>query len=202
MSDQAVGGDCPQADTNEGLDTGWFETVASTTRYTGYSRVISEEVRTPDGTIVTREIVDHDDAVGVVALTSDGEVVLLKQYRQPLRSYLLEIPAGTLDIVGEGVEQAARRELAEEAGMQTDTLEHLTTFANSAGWSNERTHLYLARDVRPAARPDGFVADAEEADMEVVLLPFGEVAAQARRGRLEDAKTALGVLLAAEHLAT
>jgi 8-oxo-dGDP phosphatase len=175
----------------------WFETLAVRHVHDGWSRVRVETVRTPDGDQVEREVVDHDDAVGIVAITGDRQIVLLRQYRQPLRSYLLEIPAGTLDVDGETPEEAARRELAEEAGHRADGLEHLTTFHNSAGWSTEATHLYLAEPVVPTAAPEGFTPEAEEADMEVVLLPFDEVVDLAADGGLADAKTALGVLLAA-----
>jgi 8-oxo-dGTP pyrophosphatase MutT (NUDIX family) len=178
----------------------WFETLAVRQIHEGYSRVRIETVRTPSGEEVVREVVDHDDAVGVVALTRAGEIVLLRQYRQPLRSYLLEIPAGTLDVDGERAEDAARRELAEESGHRADGLERLATFYNSAGWSNEATHLFLANPVVPCAPPDGFTPDAEEADMEVVLLPFDQAIAEARAGSLTDAKTALGILLAAARL--
>lgn len=178
----------------------WFETLAVRQVHDGYSRVRIETVRTPLGEEVDREVVDHDDAVGIVALTRAGEIVLLRQYRQPLRGYLLEIPAGTLDVDGERAEDAARRELAEEAGHRANGLERLTIFHNSAGWSNEATHLFLANPVAPCAPPDGFAPDAEEADMEVVLLPFEQAVSEARAGSLPDAKTALGILLAAARL--
>lgn len=177
---------------------GRFDTLDAAEQYTGYSRVVLETVRTPDGREVVREIVDHDDAVAVVALTDADEVVLLRQYRQPIRGHLLEIPAGTLDVEGEEPEVAVRRELAEEAQLQATDLEHLTTFHNSAGWSTERTHLYLARGVSPAPLPEGFVLEDEEADMEIVYLDFEVAVRQARQGEIADAKTALGLLLAAE----
>ncbi len=179
-------------------EVGWFDTLDSVEQYAGYSRVLLETVRTPDGQQVVREIVDHDDAVAVVALTDADQVVLLRQYRQPVRGHLLEIPAGTLDVEGEEPEAAARRELAEEARLQTSELEHLTTFHNSAGWSTERTHLYLAREVTPAPLPDGFTPEAEEAEMEVVYMDFALAVEEARRGGISDSKTVLGLLLAAE----
>ncbi len=180
---------------------GWFETVSVREVHDGWSRVRVDTVRTPDGQHVEREIVEHDDAVAVVALTDDARIVLLKQYRQPVGGYLLEIPAGTLDVPGESPEAAVHRELAEEAQHRVRSLTHLITFHNSAGWSTERTHLYLARGAVPAPVPNGFVADAEEADMEIVLQPFDEVHRMACSGELTDAKTVLGVLLAADHVA-
>lgn len=174
-----------------------FETLAVEERYAGRSVVRVERVRTPDGEEVEREIVGHDDAVAVVALTPDGRVLLLRQYRQALREHLLEIPAGTLDLDGESPEAAARRELAEETGYVPGALEHLVTFDNSAGWTDERTHVYLARQVRHDGRPEGFVARDEEADMDLVHLDLDEALTAARDGRIPDAKTLVGLLLTA-----
>jgi len=178
----------------------WFETIEVEERYSGFSRVVVERVRTPAGDIVDREIVDHTDAVAVVAVTDDGDVVLLRQYRQPVREYLLEVPAGKLDVEGEAPHEAGLRELAEEAHHKAASLIPLTVFLNSAGWCTERTHVFLAIGARPAAPPPGFVAEAEEADMEVVTLPLADAVAMARSGALPDVKTALGLLLADAYL--
>ncbi len=180
-------------------DTG-FTTLDVVERYRGRSTVRIERVRTPDGEEVEREIVVHDDAVAIVPVTDDGRVVLLRQYRQALRAHLLEIPAGTLDVDGEGPEAAAHRELAEETGYAAGQLEHLATFDNSAGWTDERTHVYLATRLAENGRPDGFEAEHEEADMELVLLDVRDAIADARAGRVTDAKTLVGLLLAEDRL--
>ncbi|MEX2486256.1 MAG: NUDIX hydrolase [Nitriliruptoraceae bacterium] len=184
-----------------GEPTAWFETLDVEQVHAGFSRVRRERIRTPDGAVVEREVVDHDDAVAIVPITSRDEVVLLRQYRQPFQEYVLEVPAGTLDVPGESPVEAAVRELAEEAQQHAPSLTLLTTFYNSAGWSTERTHVFLAEDVTSVSAPDGFVAEAEEADMEIVLVPFADLVERARGGELVDAKTALGVLLAAAHRA-
>ncbi|MEX0592721.1 MAG: NUDIX hydrolase [Nitriliruptoraceae bacterium] len=179
----------------------WFETLAVEERYAGFSRVVVERVKTPTGAIVDREIVDHTDAVAVVAVTDDDEVVLLRQYRQPVREYLLEVPAGKLDVPGEPPHEAGLRELAEEAHHTAASLIPLTVFLNSAGWCTERTHVFLAIGARPDGPPRGFVAEAEEADMEVVMVPLADAVAMARSGALPDVKTALGLLLADAYFA-
>jgi 8-oxo-dGDP phosphatase len=176
-----------------------FETLDVDDRYEGRSTVRIETVRMPDGHEAEREIVVHDDAVAVVPVTDDGQVVLLRQYRQPFRRYVLEVPAGTLDLDGETVEEAAQRELAEEAGYVAEELEYLTTFMNSAGWTDEQTHVYLGRGVRPTATPEGFEAVHEEADMEIVHLDLATALAMARRGEIPDAKTLVGLLLTEQH---
>jgi 8-oxo-dGDP phosphatase len=175
-----------------------FETLHAHDPYEGRSTVRIEKVRMPDGGEAEREIVVHDDAVAVVPITGDGQVVLLRQYRQPFRRYILEIPAGTLDHEGESVEQGAHRELAEEAGYAAEHLEHLVTFYNSAGWTDEKTHIYLGHGVHRTDAPEGFEAEHEEADMEIVHLDVAEAIAMARRGEIQDSKTLIGLLLSAE----
>jgi 8-oxo-dGDP phosphatase len=178
----------------------WFETVASRTVHAGFSTVRVDTVRTPDGDEVEREIVERPDAVGVVPVTDDGRVLLLKQYRQPLGRYQLEIPAGILDVAGEPAEDAARREVVEELHHRVRDLVHLTTYYSSVGWSDERVHVYLGRGLTPSAPPDDFQAEAEEAHLEVVPLRVADALEIARNGELTDAKTVIGLLLAAPHL--
>lgn len=172
-----------------------FRTVSSEHRYRGFSSVRVDVLEGPDGAF-TREVVEHPDAVAIVALDTQGRVALVRQYRHPLASTLLELPAGTLDVPGESSEQAAHRELAEEVGLATDTLIGLGRLWNSAGWTDERTDLYLAPRTRPAARPDGFEAAHEEAVMSVEWQPLDELVRAALSGELEDAKTVVGVLRA------
>ncbi|MFA9428582.1 NUDIX domain-containing protein [Egicoccus sp. AB-alg2] len=177
--------------------TVWFETTDRRTVYDGRATVRIDTVRMPDGDEVEREVVEQMPAVAVVPVTDDGEVYLLKQYRQPVGAYVLEVPAGVLDVDGEAPEDAARRELVEEISHDCDELVPLTVFLNSAGWSTERTHVYLARGLRPTSPPDDFVVEHEEADMEVVRLPFKEALALVVAGEVADAKTVVGLLLAA-----
>jgi 8-oxo-dGDP phosphatase len=160
------------------------------------SRVRVDRVRMPDGDVVDREVVEHPSAVAVVPIDDEGRVVLLRQYRHPVGGHVLEIPAGKLDVSGEAAADAAARELHEEVGMVAGRLEELVTFDNSSGWTDERTTVYLARDVRDEERPAGFVPTAEEAAMEVVRMPLAEAVAAARRGEVPDAKTLIGLLLA------
>ncbi len=177
----------------------WFETRGSETTYDGMlSRVRVDEVAMPDGSVSDREVVEHPDAVAVVPLTDDGSVILLKQYRHPHGRYLLEIPAGKLDHEDEEPEEAARRELVEEVGLDATDLQPLVTFHNSAGWTTESTTIYLASGLREARPDEDFVPKAEEADMEVVRLAFDDAVLMASRGELPDAKTIIGLVLAAE----
>ncbi|CAN5463510.1 NUDIX hydrolase [soil metagenome] len=175
---------------------GTYEVESSAVVYDGaWSRVRVDRVRMPGGDVADREIVEQADAVAIVALDADGRVVLVRQYRHAVGGYLLELPAGKLDVDGEAPEAAAVRELAEEVGLAAEHWEPLVEFRNSAGWTTEATRVYLATGLRDVAAPDGFTAAHEEADMEVVRLPLTEAAAMAARGEITDAKTLIGLLV-------
>jgi ADP-ribose pyrophosphatase len=174
-----------------------YEVEDSEVVYSGFSTVRADRVRMPDGDLATREVVEHTDAVAVVPLADDGTVVLLRQYRHPVGEAVLEIPAGKLDVDGEAPVDAARRELLEETGLTADSLELLVTFANSSGWTDEQTTVYLARGLQEGEVPADFTATAEEADMDIVRLPLEEALDAAQRGELTDAKTLIGLLLTA-----
>jgi 8-oxo-dGTP pyrophosphatase MutT (NUDIX family) len=191
--------DWPSSD--GGSDGGtWFETVASRIAHAGHITVRIDTVATPDGATVEREVATPPDAVAVVALL-DGDVVLVRQHRQPVGATLLELPAGVLDVKGEDVLAAAARELAEEVGLVASTMTALTTTWSSPGWSTERVTIVLATDVRPGPPPPGFVPYAEEAAMEIVRLPLAAAVAAAQDGTITDAKTIIGLLLAATRAA-
>jgi 8-oxo-dGTP pyrophosphatase MutT (NUDIX family) len=172
-----------------------FRALSSRHEYRGFSSVRVDVVAGPGGEF-TREVVEHPDAVAIVALDAEGRVALVRQYRHPLGQDLLELPAGTLDVDGESPEAAAHRELAEEVGLAADTLVPLGRMWNSAGWSDERTILYLAPTTRSAPRPDGFSAEHEEAAMGLEWWPLDVLVSAVLRGDVEDAKTVVGVLRA------
>lgn len=177
----------------------WFETVGSREVYRGRVAVRVDEVATPDGDTVEREIVEAIDSVAVVA-TIDGDVVMLRQHRQATGRTMLELPAGVLDVVGESVVDAGARELAEETGLGGGEWTELGSFWASPGWSTERYSVVLARGVRAVGTPDDYVASGEEAHLEVVRLPWEAALEGIHDGAVTDATAALGLLLAARHL--
>jgi len=146
-----------------------------------------ERFRHCDGEVVSREIVRHRGAVGIVA--HDHEVVWL--VRQPRESvgeeHFLEIPAGRLDVEGESPEQAARRELAEEIGRGARTWEPILSYYSSAGFTDERVHLFCATDLHEAS-----AASEENERIEVVPWRLSEL--QAAIEECSDAKTLIGLL--------
>jgi len=135
------------------------------------------------------EVVRTPDAAGVLPITPNGDVLLVRQFRPPVRHVVTEIPAGLVDVEGEDAQTCAARELYEETGFRHTSLERLTDFHPSAGHSAEFVHLFLART---RSEPEG----EPEAGIELVRFPFADVVAEARAGRLEDVKTALALLLA------
>jgi ADP-ribose pyrophosphatase len=142
----------------------------------------------PEG---THEIARSPAAAGLVALRPDGRVLLVRHHRPAIRGELLEVPAGLVD-EGEDPAACAARELFEETGYRpAGPLLPLGRFYSSAGMTDERFSLFLGEaEAAPVGEP-------EEEVLEVVAVPFGEAVAEARAGRLADAKTALAILLAA-----
>ena len=155
------------------------------------------EVAAPDGETLEREIVHHPGAVSVVPVHDDGTVVLMRQYRAALDADLLEIPAGKRDVTGEPPEATAHRELAEEVGLAAGRLEKLAEFHNSAGFSDELSLVYLGTELTPAPQS---LQGVEEQHSTIEEIRLDDVPAMIADGRLRDAKTIIGLLMAREQL--
>jgi ADP-ribose pyrophosphatase len=135
------------------------------------------------------EVVHHPGAAAVLPLLPGGDVLLVRQKRPAIRDALVEVPAGILDVDGEGAVTAAARELFEETGYRHRAIEFLGGVYTSAGFTDEYVQLFVAdTEPEPAGRPEGGI--------ELVRRPLDELARSARGGRIRDAKTALAVLLA------
>ena len=174
-----------------------FRTIGEHDIHAWYrARLVQAEFEAPDGQRFERTFLRHPGAVGIVAIDGD-DALLVRQFRPALGRLFLEIPAGTLDKEGEDPEACARRELAEEAGARADTWTHLTTYAVAVGISDELMHLYLATGLEFGERTaDG----VEEQHMTVERIALSDVPAAIADGRLVDAKTIVGLLLARERL--
>ena len=147
-----------------------------------------------NGKAITREVVDHPGAVAVLALDAEERVLLIRQYRHPVRSRDWEIPAGLLDVDGEPPFEAAKRELAEEADLKAERWHVLADFLNSPGGSNEMIRIYLARDV---SEVPAFDRSDEEADIEVRWVPLAEAVDAVLARRVQSPSLVVGVLAAA-----
>ncbi len=168
------------------------QTIESEHLYTG--RIVGlrrDTVRLANGRQATREVVEHVDAAAAVPLLSDGQVVLVEQWRHAVGQALLEIPAG---IVEDGEEPAAtmQRELIEEIGYAAGRLELLFSVYLAPGYSQELIHIFLAEDLQPAqTSPD------EDEILRVRTVSLAEAVAACLRGEITDAKTVAGLLAVA-----
>ncbi|QZY56822.1 NUDIX hydrolase [Crassaminicella profunda] len=136
----------------------------------------------------TREIVEHPGAVAIVPITEDNKIVMVKQFRKPVDSILLEIPAGKID-KNEKPLTCAIRELKEETGYEAKDIKFLFSFYTSAGFSNEVIHLYLAKDlISGEACPD------EDEYIELEYIGINELVEMIYDGKIKDSKTIMAIL--------
>ncbi|GAA3743846.1 NUDIX hydrolase [Salinactinospora qingdaonensis] len=174
---------------------------ASVDRYNGgKAGMRTDWVRMPglDGPeVVARDRLVHPGAVATLALDADQRVLLLRQYRHAVGHQLWELPAGLRDVDAEPLVHTAQRELLEEAGYTARTWHELVDFFPSAGFSTERIHVFLARDLAEVPEADiDFDRVHEEADMPTVWLPLQEAVNAVFAGRLHNAATVMGLLAA------
>lgn len=146
-------------------------------------------VRMPNGKTALRDVVSHPGAVAIVALTDDGRICLVRQYRASLGRVTVEIPAGKLD-PGEDPLDCAHRELLEETGMKAQKMAFLATIATSVGFANELIHIYMATGLSFAHSDP----DADEF-INVDLVDVNEFVDAVLDGKIEDAKTVVGALI-------
>ncbi|MDQ1620649.1 MAG: 8-oxo-dGDP phosphatase [Actinomycetota bacterium] len=161
-----------------------------------------DDVELADGQVVTREVLVHTGAVGVIALDASDQVLLVRQYRHPVRHYLWEPPAGLLDVAGEDPLDAVKRELAEEADLVADDWHVLVDFFNSPGGSTEAFRCYLARGLHEVPEDERHERDGEERDMQTVWVPLDEARELVLTGRLHNPTAVTGILAACAARAT
>ena len=169
------------------------KTISGETLYEG--KVITlrvDEVELPDGNRATRELIKHPGAVAIIAITDEGKIILVEQYRKALERILIEIPAGKID-PGEKPEITAVRELEEETGYGARDFTYIQSFATSPGFADEIIHIYLARDLYQIENPAPGDEDEFIGLLEVTLKEAEEMVTS---GEIYDAKTAFAVLYA------
>jgi ADP-ribose pyrophosphatase len=166
--------------------------------YTG--RVIDllvDRVEYPSGRAGVREIARHPGGAVTVPLLDNGHVLFVSQLRYPVGRRVTELPAGKL-APGEDPKNAAGRELAEETGYGSASLDHLATVYTTPGFCDEELHIYLARGL--SLLPGGPRREEGELNMTLEEIPFDDAVARAVRGEFPDAKTIIGLLLAEKRL--
>lgn len=155
-------------------------------------------IRTPDGAEIERQVVRHPGAVAVVPLLADGEtVIMVRQYRAALDADVLELPAGKLDVRNEDLTVAAQRELEEEVGRRAGRFDLLAEFVNSPGFTDERCWVFLGRELTETAFDR---QGPEEEAMTIEHVRFGDLDELMASGRLQDAKSVIGMLVARRRL--
>lgn len=145
------------------------------------------------GAVLAREFVDHPGAVAVLAMDDQERVLLIRQYRHPIRTRDWELPAGLLDLEGEDPLEAAKRELAEEVDLEAGEWSDLAAFYTSPGGSNELLQVYLAKDLR--ATP-AFARFAEEEHIELRWVALDEAVEAVLGGKLRNSILTIAVLTA------
>ncbi len=160
------------------------ETLLTTAKF----RVVRETIPAPSGKTKTREIVRHPGACVIVPVLDDGRVCLIRNWRVAVNQTLIELPAGTLE-PPEPPEKTAERELIEETGYRAKNIEFLHAFFLSPGILDEKMYLYLATGLT-----EGATAREEGEEIENWLVPWDEAIAMIFRGKIQDAKTIVGLM--------
>ncbi|MFF9054753.1 NUDIX domain-containing protein [Streptomyces erythrochromogenes] len=172
-----------------------WETLSSRRPFQGAKTAVdSDEVRMPDGSTARRDYQVHPGSVCVLALDEEGRVLVLSQYRHPVRRRLWELPAGLLDVPGENPLLGAQRELYEEAHVKAEDWRVLVDFYASPGGSDEAIRVFLARGVSEADGERYSESGSEEADMEVTWVPLAELVRGVLAGELGNPGLVTGVL--------
>jgi len=168
--------------------------VKRTTLYTGKMIDVYRDTLREDDDTVERELVEHPDSVAVVALDDRDRVLLVQQYRHPTGQRLWELPAGICDRPDESASDAARRELAEETGIEASSWYRLVDLYPSPGICTERVRVFLARDLTAVAGgPD---RDAGDSDLVTDWTPLADAVRRVYAADITNGHTVAGLLAA------
>jgi ADP-ribose pyrophosphatase len=154
----------------------------------GFLKIDCEEVRLPGGVVTKLESIKHPGAAAVLPFLADGRVLLVRQYRQALGGWILEIPAGKLD-PGEAPADCAVREVEEEVGQRAGRLVELGTIFTTPGFADEVIWLYEAHDLEPTD-----IAHEHDEIIEIETWDFADALEAVRDGRIRDGKTVTAIL--------
>lgn len=153
-------------------------------------KLFVDDIELPNGKGAFREVVRHPGAVCVIPITDEGEVIMVKQFRYPFSSVLLEIPAGKLEI-GEDPLDAVKRELEEESGVVAENVEFIGMTYTTVAFTDEKIYTYMATGLSyTEAHPD------EDEFLEVVKIPLDALVEMVMTGEIKDSKTQVAILKA------
>lgn len=174
-----------------------YEVVASRRVFEGrVAAMRSDQVAMPGGLCSQRDVVELPGAVGIVALDENERVLLVQQYRHPVRRRLWEIPAGLLDSTSESAVQAAERELFEEGHLRAGLWFTLVDTLTSPGMSDETVRILMCMDLEAVPAFEHHVGTHEEAEMELQWVPLDDAVDRCLSGDLENGITVAGLLAA------
>jgi len=145
-----------------------------------------------NGETLTREYLRHPGAVAVLAINNQDQVLTVQQYRRPVDSNLLELPAGLRDATDENTLETAKRELLEETDYVAQNWQHLHTFMTSPGCNDEVIEIFLATDLTKIEHD--YARTAEERDMQVVWHDLNAVAEAVLSSRVQSPTLTVGIL--------
>lgn len=164
--------------------------VSSTQIYDGPAIALRvDKVRKPNGTTTTRDVVEHSDCVAIVPIDHEDNVLLVRQFRYPVGTPLLEVPAGGTE-PGEDVLDCVRRELQEETGYLPRKLQKLGGFYSIPGYGTEYLYVYAAWDLQPSR----LVAEDTD-EIEVIKVPLSQIPEMISSGKICDAKSVAALLM-------
>ena len=154
--------------------------------------LVVDEIEYPSGNRGIREVAEHPGGSVVVPMLDDKTVLLIRQFRYPIKDFLYELPAGKLD-AGEDPARCAARELEEETGYKAETLAKLTAIYTTPGFCTELLHIYLATGLHQL--PGGQRLEEGE-DLTLETFSLKEAVSMIERGEIVDSKSMCGLLLA------
>ncbi|MCX5782253.1 MAG: NUDIX hydrolase [Elusimicrobia bacterium] len=148
----------------------------------------ADKITLPNGKIAIREFLEHPGAIAVLPFLKNGKIILVKQYRYPIKKITYEIPAGKLD-KGENPVKCVQRELEEETGFKAGKIKKMFSFWPTSAFSNEIIHIYSAKDLRLAKKnPD------DDEFIEHIEIPFKKALQWVKSGKIRDSKTVIALL--------
>lgn len=148
-----------------------------------------DTVEIPNGNVAEWDFIGHKGAAAVIPVTNDGKILMVRQYRNALDRYTVEIPAGGLENKDEPMIKCAARELEEETGYKSDNLEFLLSLRTTVAFCNEKIEVFLARDLKKTKQH----LDEDEY-IDVVSYDVEELVDMIYAGKIEDSKTVAAVL--------
>jgi 8-oxo-dGTP pyrophosphatase MutT (NUDIX family) len=189
-------GELADAATLRESEQSWPVSTSDVKYDSAYLSVRVDTIVDPAGGEHPRAVVQPHGAIGILAIDEDDRILLVEQYRHPVGRRLLELPAGTLDVQGEGTTVAAARELAEEADVVAEHWESILHLLATPGYSTERWEVFRATGLSPVPEADRTPREAEEADMAQWWLPFDDAVEAVLAGHITDSLTVAGILAA------